>query len=121
MPPSSPGFVGTRLREAREARQMTAVALSELIGVTASGISSYTREAVTLPVQDVLQKITTALNFKNEFFLRPERKIAHEAARQTIFERSRSSATKATRKRAQHRRAWLRETLQYLDKFHTVA
>ena len=115
MPSGSPGFVGGRLREAREARQMTAVALSELIGVTASGISSYERGRNS-PSPRVLQKITTALNFKNEFFLRPERD-SHEAARQTIFERSRSSATKATRKRAQHRRAWLRETLQYLENF----
>ena len=115
MPPSSPGFVGTRLREAREARQITAVALSKLIGVTPSGISLYER-GHNSPSPDVLQRITAALNFKNEFFLRPEEDGA-DVARQTIFERSRSSANKATRKRAQHRRMWLRETLQYLDRF----
>ena len=115
MPPSSPGFVGSRLREAREARQMTAVALSELIGVTPSGISLYER-GHNSPSPDVLQRITATLKFKNEFFLRPEEDGAGVAG-QTIFERSRSSATKATRKRAQHRRVWLRETLQYLDRF----
>ena len=115
MPPSSPGFVGSRLREAREARQMTAVALSELIGVTPSGISLYER-GHNSPSPDVLQRITAALNFKNEFFLRPEEDCT-DIAGQTIFERSRSSVTKSTRKRAQHRRVWLRETLQYLDRF----
>ncbi len=66
MPPSSPGFVGSRLREAREARQMTAVALSELIGVTPSGISLYER-GHNSPSPDVLQRITATLKFKNEF------------------------------------------------------
>lgn len=115
MPPSSPGFVGSRLREAREARQMTAVVLSELIGITPSGISLYERGRNS-PSPDVLQRILTALNFKHEFFFRPEEGGADNIG-QTIFERSRSSATKATRKRAQHRRVWLRETLQYLDRF----
>ena len=115
MPVGSPGFVGSRLREAREARQMTAVALSELIGVTPSGISLYER-GHSSPSPDVLQKITAALNFKNAFFMRPEEDTT-DTSRQTIFERSRSSATKATRMRAQHRRVWLREIIQYLNKF----
>ncbi len=115
MPPGSPGFVGSRLREAREARQMTAVALSELVGISASGISLYERGRNS-PSPEVLQKIVRALNLKSEFFFRPEDMVT-ELARQTIFERSRSSATKATRKRAQHRRTWLRETLQYLERF----
>ena len=94
---------------------MTAVALSELVGISASGISLYERGRNS-PSPEVLQKIVRALNLKSEFFFRPEDMVT-ELARQTIFERSRSSATKATRKRAQHRRTWLRETLQYLERF----
>ena len=115
MPVGSPGFVGSRLREAREARQMTAVTLSELIGITPSGISLYER-GHSSPSADALQKITAALNFKNEFFLRPDEDVT-DITRQTIFERSKSSATKATRRRAQHRRVWLREVIQYLNRF----
>ena len=37
----SPGFVGCRLREAREVRQLTAIGLAELVGSTSSAISSY--------------------------------------------------------------------------------
>ena len=115
MPVGSPGFVGSRLREAREARQMTGGALSELIGITASAISSY-EKGHTSPSPDVLERITRALNFKIAFFLRPEESQADSSA-QTIFERSRSSTTKATRKRARHHRTWLREIVQYLTRF----
>ena len=115
MPVGSPGFVGSRLREAREARQMTGGALSELIGITASAISSY-EKGHTSPSPDVLERITRALNFKTAFFLRPEESQANSSA-QTIFERSRSSTTKATRKRARHHRTWLREIVQYLTRF----
>ncbi len=110
MPSSSPGFVGSRLREAREVRQITGTALSELIGVTAAAISMYER-GHTSPSPEVLYRIASVLNFKSSFFLRPEDK--HE---QTVFERSRSSTTKSTRQRARHQRAWVREIVRYLTR-----
>ena len=70
MPVGSPGFVGNRLREAREARQMTAATLAELIGVTPAGISVYERGHNT-PSPDVLNRIAKALRFKTAFFFRP--------------------------------------------------
>ena len=94
---------------------MTGVALSELIGITASSISSY-EKGHNSPSPDVLEKITKSLNFKIAFFFRPEEDHTN-SAQQTIFERSRSSTTKSTRKRAQHHRTWLREIVQYLSQF----
>ena len=35
----TPGFVGPRLREAREGRGLTAMSLAELLGITRSAIS----------------------------------------------------------------------------------
>lgn len=117
MPTSSPGFVGSRLREAREVRQLTAGTLSELVDVTPATVSAYENGHWT-PSPEVLGKIVETLNYKTEFFFRPE---AHgEESRQTIFERSRSSATKSTRRRAQHQRMWLREILHYLNRFVTL-
>ena len=115
MPVGSPGFMGARLREAREARQMTGMVLSEIAGVTASSISAYENGHAS-PSPEVLERIAATLRFKLAFFFRKEE--SHNAlARQTIFERSKASTTKGTRRRAQHQRTWLRESLQYLSQF----
>ena len=108
----SPGFVGSRLREAREARQLTAIALAELIGATSSAISSY-EKGHTTPNPVVLDRLSASLNFKHEFFFRPE----EDREWGTIFERSKAATTKSARKRAQHRLTWLADTLQYLEQF----
>ena len=115
MPAGTPGFQGARLREAREARQMTATGMADLLGITPSAISSY-EKGHSSPSPEVLDRIGSQLRLKTEFFLRPEEDQSL-TDRQTIFERSKASATKATRLRAQHRRKWLRETLQYLTNF----
>ena len=117
MPTSSPGFAGNRLREAREVRQLTAVTLAELVGVTSATVSAY-ENGHWSPSPEVLARITDTLNYRADFFFRPE--TNPDDARQTIFERSRSSTTKSTRRRAQHHRTWLREILQYLDQFVTL-
>lgn len=110
-----PGFVGPRLREAREARQMTAVSLAEITGSTPAGISSYEKGRYT-PNPDVLDRLCVTLNMKPEFFFRPIASVEMEAL-QAVFERSRTSATKSARQRARHRRSWLRDILKYLEQF----
>ena len=111
----SPGFVGHRLREAREARQMTAIALAELSGITSSAISSYERGHTT-PSPAVFDRLCATLNFKPAFFFRPVEETDWHVER-TVFERSRAAATKSARTRARHRLTWLHETLQYLSQF----
>ena len=109
--------MGTRLREAREVRQLTAISLAEMVDVTAATVSAYENGHWT-PSPEVLAKIVETLNYKTEFFFRTP--MCSDDTRQTIFERSRSSTTKSTRRRAQHQRTWLREILQYLDQFVTL-
>ena len=111
MPSPSPGFVGSRLREARESRQMSSAGLAGLVGVTPQGMSQY-EHGHTTPSPEMLARLTEVLKFKVEFFFRPD-----DEPTQTIFERSRSSATKATRQSARHRRTWLRDILRYLGQF----
>lgn len=113
MPEGTPGFVGSRLREAREACYMTATALAKRVGVTAAGISAYERGHNT-PSPEIFSRITQALAFKPVFFLRPQEAEGESCL---VFERSVSAATKATRKRARHRRVWLRDTIRYLSGF----
>ena len=111
----SPGFVGQRLREGREARQMTAIALAELSGITSSAVSSY-EKGHTTPSPTVFDRLCTVLNFKPAFFFRPVEDAGWHMDR-TVFERSRAATTKSARARARHRLTWLRETLEYLGQF----
>ena len=114
MPVGTPGFVGSRLREAREARQMTGTILSELTGVSAQSISAYETGKVT-PQPDIVEKLADKLNFKTTFFFRQDESVGLTGS-QPIFERSRSATTRAVRMRARHQRTWLRECLQYLSR-----
>ena len=112
------GFVGARLREAREARQMTAVALAEITSLTSAGISSYENGRYH-PTADVLDQLCAALNMKPEFFFRPSGPDATDVCN-AVFERSRTSATKSARRRARHRQTWIRETVQHLETFVAI-
>jgi Zn-dependent peptidase ImmA (M78 family)/DNA-binding XRE family transcriptional regulator len=109
MKPGTPGFVGDRLREAREARSLTAVALADLIGVTRAAVSQYEREHQS-PSPQVMRKISDSLNLPVQFFLRrpwPEKPG-------TVFYRCMSAATKRARLRAERRYKWLREIVAFL-------
>ena len=108
----TPGFIGERLREAREARGVNGAALADLLGVTRQAISQYEKGAVT-PAPDVLARMATVLNVPERFFSRPiERGLIG-----TLFYRSFASATKTARIRAERRYGWLREIVHYLDNF----
>ncbi len=114
MRPRTPGFVGGRLREAREVRGVTAVALSEMrdVNVTPQAISSY-ENGKSSPSPEVLRAIASAVNLPEHFFLMAER----DQERGTIFYRSMSSATKSARARADRRHDWLRDIVRYLSEF----
>jgi Zn-dependent peptidase ImmA (M78 family)/transcriptional regulator with XRE-family HTH domain len=109
MRPGSPGFVGQRLREAREARELTAVALADLIGVTRQAVSQY-ENGLQTPAPEVMRRITEVVRLPYHFFLAPP----SPEERDLIFYRSLASATKSSRLRAQRRYRWLREVANYL-------
>lgn len=113
MKPGTPRFVGARVREAREARGLTATALAELVGVTRSAISQYENDLGS-PRPEVMQKLSEQLNLPIQFFLRPVRPHATS----NIFYRSMSAATKAARTRGERRFNWVHaDFLPYLRAF----
>jgi Zn-dependent peptidase ImmA (M78 family)/transcriptional regulator with XRE-family HTH domain len=100
------GFVGARLREAREARSLTAAALARALDVTPAAVSQY-EKGVGSPRPEVLDIICRVLRFPIQFFLRdvPPRDSA------TVLYRSLSSATKTARTRAERHLAWVVEDI----------
>lgn len=108
----TPGFVGERLAQAREARGLTAVTLAEMIGVQSTSVSNYERGRQS-PSPDVMERIAQVLNQPIVFFLRP----MPQEQTEDIWWRAMSSATKSARGRAQARHSWLREIIAYLSEY----
>src|SRR5689334_20244143 len=101
MRPGTPQFVGARLRQAREARELTAAALSQLVGVSRQAVGQYENGPQT-PSPAVLRRVADVLRVPAHFFLRP----VYAAEDGTRFYRSMASATKAARARAESRFRW---------------
>lgn len=104
----TPGFVHSRLTEARESLGLTKVALSELIDVTPTAVSQY--ETDVSPRPEVLEQICRKLGFPRSFFLKKPNKD-DEAP---IFWRSTAAATKTARQRGLQRLRWGKEIAEYL-------
>ncbi len=112
----TPGFVGDRLKEAREARGLTATALSDLLAVTRQAVSLY-ESCDASPQPDVMQRIANILNLPVSFFLRPINQTNNNA----IFFRAQNAATKLDRGRGRSRMKWLYEiVVPYLRQFVTL-
>lgn len=111
----TPGFVGERLRQAREVRGISASALSEIVGVSRAAISQYESVAPNSPSPspDVMRTLSRVLNLPVQWFLRPMQECKHG----NIFYRCLSSATKGARLRAERRYEWLREIVGYVQQY----
>ncbi len=107
MKSGTPGFIGSRLRTAREARGLTASSLAELVGVTKASISLYETGGAS-PQPETLENIVELLNFSIAYFLMPENP---KEERNPIFFRSMASATKMARSRGLRRYEWLSEII----------
>jgi len=109
------GFVGSKLREAREARSMTGAELADRIGQTRQAVSSY-ESGDSSPQPIVLRDISQILNVPIDFFVVDDEQEDIEET--PIFYRSLSSATKSARKRSQIRFKWFRNKIvPYVSKF----
>jgi Zn-dependent peptidase ImmA (M78 family)/transcriptional regulator with XRE-family HTH domain len=116
MTSGTPGFIGGRLREAREARGITAISLSEVVGITRSAISLYETGNAT-PQPDMLAKIADKLNIPVAYFMKP----LEEPCTDTLFYRSMSSTTKLARVSAERRYEWLsRNILPFLRQYVSI-
>jgi Zn-dependent peptidase ImmA (M78 family)/transcriptional regulator with XRE-family HTH domain len=105
------GFKGERLREAREARGLTAIALASLLGVTRAAVSQYEQDLQS-PRPDVMERICQCLGLPAKFFLRD--KGRHEG---TIYWRSLASVTKLSRTAVERRLGWMQELVECLREF----
>ena len=103
------GFVGQRLREAREARGLSGVDLADMLGVTPQLIYAYQSGDAT-PSPQVMEIITERLGFPTAFFMRAP--LADDNA--GIFWRANNSATRIAQRRAEARLIWLKELMSYL-------
>jgi Zn-dependent peptidase ImmA (M78 family)/transcriptional regulator with XRE-family HTH domain len=113
MTTGTPGFIGERLKQAREARGLTTVVLAELVGVTRAAISLYENGNAT-PQLEILEELANKLNMPFSFFLKPMKTDTND----TIFYRSLSSTTKMARASAKRRYEWLsRDIVPFVNEY----
>ena len=104
----TPGFVGFRLREAREARGLSTTGLADILGISRAAISQY-ENSQSSPGPDILNRLTIVLNEPVEFFLSTPRR-----SNAPIFFRSRAATTVAARTRAAVLLNWLGDIAEEL-------
>lgn len=108
----TPNFVGARLREAREVRSLTQLALSELLDVSAQAISQY-ETGQSSPHPWVMEKLPTLLHVQPAFFVTPR----PQETDTPLFFRSMSRTTLAARTRAKHKYHWLKDLVDCLSEY----
>lgn len=113
MKPGTPGFVGARLREAREARGITVISLADRLGITRAAIYQYERDEQT-PRPEVMDDISNTLGLSLAYFRKPAHRLSLDG---NIFYRSKSTSTKGARAKAEKRYFWLQEIVDYLRQF----
>jgi len=111
MKPTTLGFIGARLKEAREARRLTACSLADLIGISRAAIYQY-ETGINSPRPEITEKLASTLLVPVPYF-----RYANEIKTGKIFYRSMSAATKADRLRGEARYRWLRMILIYLSDY----
>ena len=113
-PRSMPRLIPMRLREAREAKELSMADLGEMVGVTRQAISLY-ESGEREPEPETLMKIMGVLEQPIAFFTteRP-----HSFGRRgTTFFRSFKSKTKRTNRRCEILSDWFAQAASYLDEF----
>lgn len=111
---NTPGFVGERLKEAREARGLNATQLADLLQVSRQSISKY-ENGLQSPSPEVMEDICRILRLPLEFFLYKRKRKLDKTS--PVFYRSLSAATKTERLRAESRYIWLQDIFSYLWQF----
>lgn len=111
MKPATLGFIGVRLREAREARGLTAISLADLVGVSRQAIYQY-ETGIQSPRPEITEKLAEALKVPISYF-----RYIDEIETGTIFYRSMSAATKTERLRGESRYKWFRIIIRFLKTY----
>jgi len=113
MRPGTPGWVGARLREAREARGLNGTALADLLLVGSASITQYEQGKQT-PSPETLARMSDVLNLPPTFFTTA---IEPDRTGSAVFYRSMASATATARNRGERRLRWLQSIVAYLREF----
>jgi Zn-dependent peptidase ImmA (M78 family)/transcriptional regulator with XRE-family HTH domain len=108
----TPGFVGERLTEAREARGLSQTSLAELTDLKVQSISQY-ESGKQSPSPEALSVLIEKLNMPERYFLRS---VPGHSMGGVKF-RCLSAATKGARAKAMRRFGWLKESAAYLREF----
>ncbi|MEM7065813.1 MAG: XRE family transcriptional regulator [Cyanobacteria bacterium P01_B01_bin.77] len=109
--PSTPGFIGDKLREAREARGLNGTALADLTDISRQSISKY-EIGDQSPSPETLERISKVLKVPIDYFLTPRKRTLD--LKSAIFYRSMSTKTLTERLRAEKRFIWLQDIVAYL-------
>lgn len=106
---ATPGFVGERLAEAREARGYNRAQLAEALGITRQAVSQYEKNRRS-PTAQILEDAARFLRFPLHRFTAP----LGDSPDGALFFRSLASATQSARGRAARRLAWVESICAYL-------
>ncbi|MFZ5815315.1 MAG: helix-turn-helix domain-containing protein [Bacillota bacterium] len=108
----TPGFVGERLREAREARGVQASDLASQLGVSRQAISQYENGGVS-PHPEVMRRIANILDLPVRYFCQAPRTDLGT----TLFYRSLARATSTARKKSTARFNWLVDITNWVTRY----
>jgi Zn-dependent peptidase ImmA (M78 family)/transcriptional regulator with XRE-family HTH domain len=108
----TPGFVGARLTEGREARGLTQTCLAELTGIKAQSICHY-EQGRQSPSPEALELLCDSLHLPERFFLRPLRNSAETPA----FFRQAALHAKPARSKGERHLGWLAEISAYIRQY----
>jgi Zn-dependent peptidase ImmA (M78 family)/transcriptional regulator with XRE-family HTH domain len=106
------GFIGERLKEAREARELlTLNSLAGLLGVTNNSISLYEKNEIN-PRTEMVSKIAGLLRVKESYFFTPM-----PTSKNVVFWRSTHTTTKDRRTISESRFGWTKLIDAYFKTF----
>lgn len=105
-------FNGSKLKEAREARGITAIGLSDLLGITRQSVSQYEKGDQN-PKLDVLERLSDVLKLPKHFFLAPVVSEEHNL----IFYRSLYKTNQVEKKATEQKLKWFKEIIIYLKNY----
>jgi transcriptional regulator with XRE-family HTH domain len=108
----TPGFIGARLTEGREARGLSQTALAELTGIKSQSISHY-EQGRQSPSPEALELLCEGLHLPEWFFLRP----ILQSPEITVFVRASALPAKPARTKAERLMGWLKEISVYVRQY----
>jgi len=109
-------FIGSKLREAREARNLTALSLADLAGVSPSAISRFEHGDIA-PNLDTQSRLAQVLNLPLTFFFQKDNE---QSLAGKIFFRSLASSTKAARSKERRCLQWHVTISEYVRTFASL-